>query len=176
MASNRPMLAARATSAIAAIALSLSLAACGETAGDAPAEGETTATEPAADLDIVKVRHDNFEEIGDAFKAIRGELEKGSPDFAVIQTNAQIIDTNAQKVSGHFPEGTGPASGADTEALDSIWEKPAEFTAAHEKLTAASATMLAAANSGDAAAVGEAVKELGGSCKNCHDQFREKDD
>lgn len=165
-----------ATTALSALALSLSLSACGETAEEtATPETEATAEAPAGEVDVVKARHDNFEEIGDAFKAIRGQLE-GTPDFEVIQANATIINTNAQKVSGYFPEGTGPASGADTEALETIWEKPEEFSAATDKLVTASETMLAAAGSGDPAQVGAAVKELGGSCKNCHDQFREEDD
>lgn len=168
MASNRI-----ATMTLAALALPLSLAACGETAEEtATVEGEAT----EVDMDILKVRHDNFEEIGDAFKAIRGELEGSTPDFAVIQANAQIINANAVKIPDHFPEGTGPASGADTEALETIWERPEEFSDAAQRMIAASETMVAAAESGDAAAVGEAVKELGGSCKNCHDNFRLDED
>tara|TARA_B100000378_G_scaffold42919_1_gene32071 strand:+ start:8668 stop:9186 length:519 start_codon:yes stop_codon:yes gene_type:complete len=161
----------------AALAMTLSLAACGETADDtAVADTETEMAAAPADMDILKVRHDNFEGIGDAFKVIRGELEKGSPDFDAIQANARIIADNAVLIPEHFPECTGPADGADTEALDTIWEKPEEFSAATERMLGASRTMLAAADSRDAATVQAAVKELGGACKNCHDQFREKED
>ena len=32
---------------------------------------------------VLKERHDNFEGIGDAFKAVRGELDKDAPEFVV---------------------------------------------------------------------------------------------
>ncbi len=166
---------------LAALALPLSLAACGETSDNAAlAESETGAdtgmAAAPANLDIVKVRHDNFEGIGDAFKVIRGQLEKPAPDFDAIQANARIIADNAVLIPEHFPEGTGPGSGADTEALDTIWERPEDFSAATERMIGATRTMLAAADSRNAATVQEAVKELGGACKNCHDQFRKDDD
>lgn len=166
-----------AMTALAALALSFSLAGCGETATDTPeVEGETVADAPASEMDIYEVRHENFEGIGDAFKVIRGELEKSSPDFDAIQANARIISNNAVLIPEHFPEGTGPGSNPDTEALDTIWERPEEFSGATERMIKASQTMLAAADSRDAATVQAAVKELGGACKNCHDQFRVKED
>lgn len=167
MASNRITI-----TSLAILALSLPLVGCGETAN----ETATAETAPGVDMAIIEVRQDNLEDIGDAFKAIRGQLEGSNPDFAVLQSNAQIIDANARKISGHFPAGTGISSGADTEALETIWEKPADFASASDRLVAASAAMLAATNSGDIGAVQAAAKELGGACKNCHDQFREKDD
>ena len=164
------------TAVIALAAFALPLGGCGETADDpAVAEGETDVLAAPADPDVVKVRHDNFEEIGDAFKVIRSELEESSPDFDAIQANARIIADNAVLIPEHFPEGTGPGSGADTEALDTIWERPEDFSAATERMIGATRTMLAAADSRDAATVQEAVKELGGACKNCHDQFRKDD-
>ena len=45
----------------AALAMTLSLAACGETADDtAVADTETEMAAAPADMDILKVRHDNF--------------------------------------------------------------------------------------------------------------------
>ena len=166
-----------AAPSLAALAMTLSLAACGETADDTVvAESEGGMATAPADMDILEVRHENFEGIGDAFKVIRGELENSSPDFDAIQANARIITSNAVLIPDHFPEGTGPADGADTEALDTIWERPEDFSAATEQMIQASQTMLAAADSRDAAQVQAAVKELGGACKNCHDQFRLDED
>ncbi|MEM9502003.1 MAG: cytochrome c [Pseudomonadota bacterium] len=157
---------------LAAAACATLLSACGS---EAPSETGTEATatdEPA----IIEVRQANFEEIGDAFKAIRGQLEAGSSDFAVIENAASTINANAQKIGDHFPEGTGLDAGYDTESLATIWEKPEEFTAAHEKLIETSDGLIAAAQSSDAAAVGAQVGELGKSCKGCHDQFRVDND
>lgn len=137
------------------------LAACSGAGADAPP--------------VIKERHDNFEAIGDSFKAIRAQFE-GTPDLAVVEAEATNINERAQLISGHFPEGTGMDAGYDTEALPTIWEKPDEFEAAQQRLIDQSAAMASAAATGDAAATGELVKELGGACKNCHDTFRKDDD
>lgn len=156
---------------IAATPLIVLLAACGgaaeEKAGDAAKEGAPPE---------IKQRHDNFEAIGDAFKAIRTQLEGGSPDMAVILTSATDINDRAQKVAGLFPEGTSVEAGYDTEALAAIWETPAEFEKAASNFVEASAGLKTAAELGDAAAVGSAAKVLGGTCKACHDKFRVDDE
>ena len=149
-----------------AAALAAMLAAC---ASETPAdEAPAAAAEPA----VLKERHDNFEAIGDAFKAIRGELEKDAPDFALIATNATDINTRAGKIEGHFVEKTSVADGFDTEALPTIWEKPEEFKAAGQKLIDESAKLAELAPGGDKAAVGAQAMAMGGACKNCHDTFR----
>ncbi len=164
------MLSNRLSRPVLAFAMIGALAACGETADDAAApEAVEVASEDAS---IIEVRQNNFEEIGDAFKAIRGQLEAEAPDLGVIEASANTINANAQEIPNHFPEGTGVDSGADTEALESIWEKPEEFAAAAQKLVDTSAALAAAAGTGDIAAVGEGVKNMGGSCKACHDNFR----
>ena len=153
---------------IAALSPLALLAACGGGGEDVSPVGE----EPA----VIGERQDNYEAIGDAFKAIRAQLETGSPDFAVIGNSASEINERAQKITGYFPEGTSVDSGYDTEALATIWVKPAEFEQAAQDLVDASAELSGIAVTGDAAAVGEGVKKLGGTCKACHDQFRLDDD
>ena len=147
-----------------AVAVLIALTACGSNEG----AGSSDNPEPA----VIGERQDNFEEIGDAFRVIRGELENDAPNMAVISANAEIINANAMNIEGHFPPGTGMDDGYDSEALATIWERPEEFAAAHERLVSASAAFLETANTGDAAAVAEGVPELGGACKNCHDTFR----
>lgn len=148
-------------------ALTLSLAACG---GGATGEGDAVAAadEPA----VIDERQANFKAIGKSFKAIRTQLEEGNPDMGAIMTAATDLNAAALKVEGYFPEGTGVDAGYDTEALASIWEKPDQFAQAHKRLVDASAEMITIAQGGDAAAVGDQVGVIGGSCKNCHDNFR----
>lgn len=148
--------------AIAVAGLAVAVSGC-KGASDSPFAG------------VVKERHDNFEEIGDAFKAIGKEVKGGSPDLALVSAKAAIINADAAKIAALFPAGSGPESGVKTEALPAIWEKPAEFQAGIDKLSSTSAALKAAADSGDAAATGKAVAEVGGSCKGCHEKFREKD-
>lgn len=158
-------------------ALAAALAACsGEAPADAPAEtAPADAAAEGAPVDVaavLKEREENFEGIGDAFKAIRGELEKGAPDFALIATNATDINTRAKLIETHFPAGTSVDDGVKTEALATIWQKPEEFKAASQKLIDESAKLAELAKGGDKAAVGAQAMAMGGACKGCHDQFR----
>lgn len=150
---------------VAAAALSGLLAAC---SSEAPADGAVATAEPP----VIEERQDNFEAIGDAFKLIRGEMEKPAPDLAVVAAQAGDINTRAMRIEGYFPAGTGRDAGHDTEALPAIWEKPEEFAAAHRKLVEESAKLVSLAEAGDAAAIGPQVMAMGGACKGCHDQFR----
>ena len=152
---------------ILAISLAV-LTACGGDAAEGTEEAAAVAEVPAAIAD----RQANFEAIGDSFKAIRGQLEGDSPDLAIIEASATDINERAQLIGDYFPAGTSVDDGFDTEALASIWEDPEGFETAHQNLATASAALAEAAASGDAAAVGEAVKNMGGTCKACHDDFR----
>lgn len=155
---------------LVAAALAAVLAAC---SGEAGSDGATAAKDAPP---VLKERHDNFEAIGDAFKALRGELEKDAPDFALIAASATDINTRAMKIEGHFPAGTSTADGFKTEALPAIWEKPEEFKAAATKLVDESAKLAELAGGGDKAAVGAQAMAMGGACKGCHDQFRLDDE
>lgn len=152
-----------------AAALAGVLAACsGEGASDDAGSGAPAGDEPP----VLKERHDNFEGIGDAFKAVRGELEKGAPDFALIAAKANDINARAMKIETHFPAGTSRDDGYDTEALPTIWQKPDEFKAAGQKLIDESAKLATIAGEGDKAATAAQAMAMGGACKGCHDQFR----
>lgn len=145
-------------------ALAVALAACGGGGQADTPEGR-----------IAHERHENFERIGDSFKTATDELKKAAPDLAVIRASAGAVNALAPQVATWFPAGSGPADGIKTDALQAIWEKPDQFKEAAVRFTNASAQFNAAAQAGDLAAIGKAAQEMGGSCKNCHDSFREKD-
>lgn len=147
------------------------LAACG---GEATGDGDGTAAGPAPAE--IEQRQDNFEAIGDAFKAIREELDTDAPDLAFVKTQAEDISARAETAKGLFPANTSVADGYDTEALPAIWEKPEEFGEKAQALVEAAAEMASLAESGDAAAVAAAVGTVGKTCKGCHDNFRVDDD
>jgi cytochrome c556 len=165
------MLRTPATRFLVAATLAGVLAACsGEGGSDTAASG---AAAPSAEIAaVLKEREDNFEGIGDAFKAVRGELEKGAPDFTLIAAKAGDINTRAGKIEGHFPAGTSVDDGYKTEALPSIWQKPDAFKAAAQKLVDESGKLVTVAGEGDKAATGAQAMAMGGACKGCHDQFR----
>ncbi len=158
---------------IAATPLIALLAACG-----AGLEESDESTSPVSDAPPeIAERQDNFEAIGDSFKVIREQLETDAPDMAAIQTAAGDINTRLQRVPDLFPEGTSMEAGFDTEALAVIWEDPDGFAEATQNAIAASEEMIAAAASGDPAAVGPQVGNIGlNGCKACHDKFRVDDD
>ncbi len=159
---------------IAATPLIALLAACGGGAEDAPAAAEAPAGDAPPEI---AERQDNYEAIGDAFKVIREQLETDAPDMAAITEAAGDINARLQRVPDLFPEGTSMEAGYDTEALAVIWEDPDGFAEATQNAIAASEEMMAAAASGDPAAVGEKVGNLGlNGCKACHDKYRVDDE
>ncbi len=168
MVSRRPM--AFALTGIAAATL---LASCGDSAGDEAVE--TAEVEEAGEPDAIAQRQELLEGMGDAFTVIREQLE-GDGDIEAITAAANTINANAALFIDHFPEGTSMSSGADTEALDTIWEDPEGFAAAHQRLLDESAKMVEAVGTGDLEVIGAQVMPLGMSCGNCHDTFRYDDE
>jgi cytochrome c556 len=124
----------------------------------------------ATPVEIQKQRHEHYEELGEAFKAVR-DNSKGSPDFAALDKAATVIKEATVDQQQWFPKGTGPEAGK-TRALPEIWSKPDEFTAAQKMFAERAVPLVAAVKAKDVDAVGKAFRELGGACKNCHDSFR----
>ena len=121
---------------------------------------------------MIKVRHHNFEAMGRAMKGLFNELRKPAPNFAVFKANTAVLVNAAPRIANHFPKGSGPDAGLKTEALPAIWARPAEFSAAANRLVGTTQVLQAAVAGGDAVKVKMAAGEVGGACKNCHDSFR----
>jgi cytochrome c556 len=130
-----------------------------------------TAVQAATPLETQKARHEHYEELGKAFKAVRDQMNASSPDFAALQKNAEVVNAASVDQQQWFPKGTGPEAGK-TRALPEIWSKPADFEAAQKMLSDRAPKLLAAVKTKDVDAVKAAFKETGGACKNCHDTFR----
>lgn len=124
---------------------------------------------------IAHERHEHFEEIGKAFKAIGKQAAKNAPDMGIVRVNAARIEALARQVPGWFPKGSGPADGISTDALQTVWTRPAEFSRATARFIDEAGKFRALAQIGNAATIDQGAKALGGACKGCHDTFREKD-
>jgi cytochrome c556 len=124
----------------------------------------------ATPAEMLKQRHEHYEQLGDAFKTVR-DNSRGSPDFAALEKAAAVIQKATVDQQQWFPKGTGPEAGK-TRALPEIWSKPDEFTAAQKMFADKAAPLAAAVKAKDADAVGKAIRELGGASKNCPDSFR----
>ncbi|CAN7281689.1 cytochrome c [Phenylobacterium sp. LjRoot219] len=120
-------------------------------------------------------RHDNFKQVGAAFKAINDEARKGSPDQAALAANAQKLNGLARQMGGWFPKGSGAESGVKTHAKPDVWSDPQGFAAAVQKLQGATGQLQQVTASGDAAGLKAQVQATGGACKGCHDKFRVPD-
>ncbi|MDP9055741.1 MAG: cytochrome c [Pseudomonadota bacterium] len=130
----------------------------------------------ATPTEIVAARQANFKQMGKGMKAIREQMISPTPAFDAIKAGAAAIDQSAGKVAGYFPQGSGPQAGLKTGALPEIWEKNAEFKADAAKLVKAAAAMRTAAASGNIDQVKAQFMAVGGTCKECHQDFRARDD
>ena len=133
------------------------------------------AATPATPAEAQKARHEHYEELGDAFKAVRDGSKAATPDFAAIEKAAAVVNHASVNQQQWFPKGTGPEAGK-TRALPEIWSKPDDFTAAQKMFSDRAPKLLAAAKTKDVAAITAAFRDVGGACKNCHDTFRAPED
>ena len=163
----------------------IAVAACNSSEPEAPApdnqaeaaenasNGSATVADHAA---IMKARHDHYEEMGDAMKAIGAQLKADSPSVPMIQQHAATIARYGPQILTWFPEGSGPESGRKTRAKAEVWSDAATFRQRAQEFEDEANRFNAAAQSGDVAAIREAQKTLGKSCSNCHDRFRAPED
>jgi cytochrome c556 len=125
----------------------------------------------ATPQEVQKKRHDHYHELGDAFKAVRDGTKASSPDWAAIEKAAAAVNAASVNQAQWFPKGSGPEAGK-TRALPEIWSKPDDFAAAAKMFEEKSATLVSATKTKDLDAVTKAFRDVGGACKNCHDNFR----
>ncbi|WP_272986880.1 MULTISPECIES: c-type cytochrome [Hyphomonas] len=170
------------TFALAAIAGASLLAACGGSDSSAP---EADAAAPAAEEVVldngmtpkeqIELRQGQLKKMGKAFKTISDQLKASEPDMAAIQAAAASVPVESEGMADWFPAGTGPDSGVKTDALPAIWEQPDLFTEKLSDFQMAAGGLATAAETGDLAAIGAAFATTGGTCKSCHETFREDD-
>jgi cytochrome c556 len=125
----------------------------------------------ATPLEAQKARHEHYEKLGDAFKAVRDGSRGDPPNWPAMEKAAQeILDASVDQHKW-FAKGTGPEAGK-TRALPEIWSKTADFDAATKMFSERAPKLMAAVKAKDVANVQAAFRDVGGACKNCHDNFR----
>jgi cytochrome c556 len=152
------------------IALTLGFLAITGASSTAPA---SAADEPS---NLIKYRKATMTAIGGHMGAL-GAMAKGEVSFtdeAVL--HARAINEMSQNLLRLFPEGSGYEVDKKSNVLPAVWERWADFESAVKALQDESAKMVAVAEGGDAAALGQQVGALGrDGCSNCHDTFRYKE-
>ena len=104
-------------------------------------------------------------------------MAQGAPfDAELAEKNAYNIAALAPMIPDLFAAMDTRDFDVETEALDVIWENPAEFAAKAQALLEGANTFAEVAAGGDMAATLGAFRGLGGSCGNCHDDFRVDND
>jgi cytochrome c556 len=119
-------------------------------------------------------RHEHFEGLGKAFKAIKDELDKPAPDKRVLAANAATVTTLAAGIPTWFPRGSGVEARPMSEAKANIWSDAAGFSAKASALQVQAAKLNHAAAAGDVAAVKAQFRPTGAACKACHDTYRQE--
>jgi cytochrome c556 len=118
-----------------------------------------------------KYRHSVMEAIGLQFGAIATIFTKRVDRQDELVVHAEALALTSSLTAGLFPEGSEGGH-----ALPLIWEEPDKVAAAAEESVVATAALAEAARSGDQAAIAKAFKDVGASCKACHERYKEEDD
>lgn len=153
----------------------LALTACGNGSSDEPAASEAAVTILPNGMTVVEqieARQEKYEALGDTFRTLNQQFRSGSPDLAIVQEAAAQVPDIVDDMETWFPEGTGPESGIETEALSTIWENPDDFAQKVADHQAAVADLAAVAETADLAAIQAAVQATGATCGACHDDYR----
>lgn len=154
-----------------AVALGVGAAAA---AGGAFAHDDKLPANASPATKAAYARHVNFEKMGATFKGLNDELRKGSPDKAVVAAHSRTLATLAGQLPTWFPRGSGVEARPMSEAKADIWRDAAGFTAAASAAQAQTAKLSQLATAGDIDAVKAQVRPVGGSCKGCHDKYRQE--
>ena len=129
----------------------------------------------SANETIIKYRQGHLAAMGGHTNAIFQMF--AGPDIPPERMNqharALVELTNALQadLEKMFPAGSGEGK---TDALPEVWEDWEAFSEAAEKAKNAAADVAAALDAKDNAALGAAMKGMGGACKGCHKELRKQ--
>lgn len=132
------------------------------------------ATTPPADT--VRGRIAAYRELGASFKGVNDSLRGGEVQGVVLAQYARQIRNYSRQQYAWFPAGSGQESGARTKARSEIWLKPNDFKAAQDAFARQADAFQRAVQSNNADTIRAGARALGGTCKGCHDNFRQPTD
>jgi cytochrome c556 len=164
----------RGLSGLAALVMAGALAGCG---GKAPAgayHGDDPLPNGMTVKQQIEARQHNLKDLGGAFKTVNDQLKTEAPQLEQIRLAAQEIKSHSGEIGNWFPASTGPESGVKTEALAAIWTDEPTFKAAAQKFSDEAGKLADVVTTDNLEAIKAQAKTTGGSCKNCHDNFRKK--
>jgi cytochrome c556 len=123
---------------------------------------------------VIKYRQSVMKSMAGHIGAIAGVV-KGEVSFVGdVAAHAQSINAMSKLLPHVFPKGTSTMDSAKTRARPAIWDDFSKLEAAAKALEVASAKMVEVAASGDVAAIGAQLGNMGKACGGCHKPFRQK--
>ncbi|RYE11459.1 MAG: cytochrome c [Hyphomicrobiales bacterium] len=123
-----------------------------------------------ADPAITTMSTDQLIQAREAAMKDNGRVMRGAGSLtgdAAVAAATTVLQ-NFTNLAQLFPEG----SQGNSKALPIIWEQKDAFDAILAKATTAAGAMLVAAQAGDTAAYGTALRTIGGTCNECHDTYQ----
>ncbi len=141
-------------------------------AATAAAVSFSAAAQFAKPEDAVKYRKAAFSVTAAHFGRL-GAMASGKAPFdaKVAADNAEIV-ANMVKLPWHaFGEGTETA---ETKAKPEVWKQAGKFKEAADKLQSESVKLVAATKTGKEDVFKAAFQATAGTCKSCHDDFKNK--
>ena len=135
-----------------------------------------TVVSATADSDLIRPRKEGFRELGAAFKNVNDELKSGTPQVYIIQLSARQIRDASRAQFTWFPAGSEPKAGVKTKAKPEIWTHTEEFKTAQDKFATEATAFMSVAGTGDVTKIRAQAKQLGQTCKGCHEKFRVDDE
>ena len=122
----------------------------------------------------IKYRQGVFQAMGWNFYSVLGPMVKGEIPYNKDQAVRSATFLSHLAVMPYDGFIAGSDQGAPTKAKPEIWKEKAKFDKLAQDMQAETVKLVAAAQTGDPAALRTAVANTGRACSNCHDDFRIK--
>ncbi len=121
---------------------------------------------------LVKQRQAAMTLQGKYFGPLAGMAQGKLPyDASIVQRNAGYLDVLDKLPWDGFDPRTKDLKSA---ALPALWNEPAKFREAQERLQSEVSRLVSVSKGGDEGAVKAQIGAVGKACGNCHENFREK--
>jgi cytochrome c556 len=131
--------------------------------------GTAFAAEPE---DIIKYRQNVMKSQG-AHLAAAAAIIQGKVDYKnQLADHVKALQATTKDIPGLFPKGS---DFGDTEALDAVWQKNAEFQKLAKDAQQKAAALAKAVAANDSKNYGARFKDVAETCKACHKDFRKEE-
>lgn len=122
--------------------------------------------------DIIKYRRNMMKAIGGHTSAV-GAIVQGKVGYkAHLAEHARALQTLTKDIPGLFPK---DSDFGDTNALDAVWSKRADFEKAAGNVKTKVEAFAKAVQGGNQQTIAASFKDMGEGCKACHKDFRKEE-